>query len=61
MRDLNVLLTSGFYFSHEYNLTRTLEYQKFEPLPHFVWNNVFLKPLANFLEWQTPIIQGYIS
>lgn len=61
IRSLNTLLETGFYFSHEYNLTRTLEYQSLASSDNFIWNYKFLRCLKDFPGWKTCIIQGYVN
>ena len=43
IRDLNILLEKGFYFSYDYNVSRTLEYQNLQNSDTFIWNFKFLR------------------
>ena len=63
IRDFNSLLRKGFYFSHNYNLMRSYEFQKLEEVNHFAWNGRMIHELQSKrqLEWVTVLIQGYIS
>ena len=68
--NIQKLLSSGFYFSYRYNLTRQVGTQNNGAAPHseadkrFYWNyKLYQEFLAQGLDtvWLIPIIQGFVS
>lgn len=61
--EVNEFFSRGFYFSYEYNITQTLEFQNNPYAQEFAWNKVFIKPLKKYAskEWICPLIQGYVG
>ena len=72
MRILEELLNStGFYFSYQYDLTNSLERQKKQKKmkvdDRFFWNRFVQQPFASvpanhaMRVWLTPVVQGFLS
>ena len=64
IQQLGELMKKGFYFSSDYNITQSYEYQKSSYVEEFTWNKTYLKELRRHVtnkDWITPVIQGYVG
>ncbi|OMJ70418.1 hypothetical protein SteCoe_31601 [Stentor coeruleus] len=70
MQNISKLLSSGFYFSYYYDLTRSLDQEKVQGNLHeraeksFYWNYELYRDFFNQgvdTQWLVPIIQGYVG
>lgn len=63
--ELNDILSRGFYYSLDYNLTRTREHQDLIYREEFTWNKSYILELSKAKNvrgnWVVPIIQGYVT
>ncbi|KRZ17339.1 Polyphosphoinositide phosphatase [Trichinella zimbabwensis] len=64
----SILLSTSFYFSYTYDLSRTLQSNATEPTKHwhdrFVWNSYLMKPMVEAgvkAQWLLPLVHGFVG